>query len=100
MLAGEFARFLGIPLEHRMSQVQVPNAVCDLLGKLGTTLVLVDEIHNLDLPTRNGAEAYDQLNYLSERIAATFVLAGLDVETSSLFQGIRGQQHMLDDPAG
>ncbi len=75
-----------------MSQVQITNAVCDLLGKLGTTLVLVDEIHNLDLTTRNGAEASDQLKYLSERIAATFVLAGLDVETSSLFQGTRGQQ--------
>ena len=73
-------------------QVQITNAVCDLLGKLGTTLVLVDEIHNLDLTTRNGAEASDQLKYPSERIAATFVLAGLDVETSSLFQGTRGQQ--------
>ncbi|MGV9239259.1 ATP/GTP-binding protein, partial [Streptomyces nigra] len=66
--------------------------VCDLLGELGTVLVLVDEIHNLDLTTRNGAEASDQLKYLSERIAATFVLAGLDVETSTLFQGTRGQQ--------
>lgn len=92
MLADEFARFLGIPLHHRMSQVQITNAVCDLLGKLGTTLVLVDEIHNLDLTTRSGAEASDQLKYLSERIAATFVLAGLGVETSTLFQGIRGQQ--------
>ncbi len=92
MLAGEFARFLGIPLHHRMSQVQITNAVCDLLGRLGTSLVLVDEIHNLDLTTRSGAEASDQLKYLSERIAATFVLAGLGVETSTLFQGIRGQQ--------
>jgi DNA transposition AAA+ family ATPase len=92
MLAGEFARFLGIPLQHRMSQVQITNAVCDLLGRLGTTLVLVDEIHNLDLTTRSGAEASDQLKYLSERIAATFVLAGLGVESSTLFQGIRGQQ--------
>ncbi|MFI9228497.1 TniB family NTP-binding protein [Streptomyces rimosus] len=92
MLAGEFARFLAIPLHHRMSQIQITNAVCDLLGRLGTTLVLVDEIHNLDLSTRNGAEASDQLKYLSERIAATFVLAGLNVETSTLFQGTRGQQ--------
>lgn len=86
MLAGEFARFLGLPLLHRMSQVQITNAVCDLLAQLGTTLVLVDEIHNLDLTTRYGAEASDQLKYLSERMAATFVLAGLDIETSSLFQ--------------
>lgn len=92
MLAGEFARFLGVPLLHRMSQVQITNAVCDLLAQLGTTLVLVDEIHNLDLTTRYGAEASDQLKYLSERIAATFVLAGLEVETSTLFQGTRGAQ--------
>ncbi|MFJ4834844.1 AAA family ATPase [Streptomyces sp. NPDC088747] len=92
ILAGEFARFLGIPLHYRMSQVQITNAVCDLLGRLGTVLVLVDEIHNLDLTTRSGAEASDQLKYLSERIAATFVLAGLNVETSTLFQGVRGQQ--------
>jgi len=92
MLASEFARFLGIPLPHRMSQVEITNAVCDLLAKLGTTLVLVDEIHNLDLTTRYGAEASDQLKYLSERIAATFVLAGLNIETSTLFQGTRGAQ--------
>ncbi|MFE6483025.1 TnsA-like heteromeric transposase endonuclease subunit [Streptomyces sp. NPDC057757] len=92
ILAGEFARFLGIPLHYRMSQVQITNAVCDLLGSLGTVLVLVDEIHNLDLTTRSGAEASDQLKYLTERIAATFVLAGLNVETGTLFQGVRGQQ--------
>ncbi|MFF4271183.1 hypothetical protein [Streptomyces sp. NPDC001536] len=43
MLAGEFARFLGIPLEHRMSQVQIANAVCDLLGKLGTTILAPEQ---------------------------------------------------------
>ncbi|MDH6112313.1 DNA transposition AAA+ family ATPase [Kitasatospora sp. MAP12-15] len=92
MLAGEFARFLGIPLHHKMNQIEITNAVCDLLGTLSTTLVLVDEIHNLNLATRSGAEASDQLKYLSERIPATFVLAGIDVESSGLFLGTRGQQ--------
>ena len=40
----------------------------------------VDEIHNLNLATRNGAEASDTLKYFSERIPATFVYAGISVE--------------------
>ncbi len=52
----------------------------------------VDEIHNLNLATQAGAEASDQLKYLSERIPATFVLAGIDVAASGLFNGVRGQQ--------
>jgi hypothetical protein len=52
----------------------------------------VDEIHNLNLRTRVGAEASDQLKYLSERIPATFVYAGVDVGTAGMFSGTRGKQ--------
>src|SRR5260221_5550026 len=52
----------------------------------------IDEIQNLDLGTRIGAEASDQIKYLSERISATFVLAGVDVDGSGLFAGRRGGQ--------
>ncbi|MEU9800412.1 AAA family ATPase [Streptomyces sp. NPDC051000] len=55
-------------------------------------LALVDEIHNLNLAIQAGAEASDQLRYLSERIPATSVLAGIDVAASGLFSGVRGQQ--------
>jgi Bacterial TniB protein len=92
MLAVEFARFLGLPVSTRANQADVTNAVCDVLGDVGTELVLVDEIHNLNLATRAGAEASDQLKYLSERIPATFVYAGIDVERVGLFAGTRGRQ--------
>jgi hypothetical protein len=92
MLAVELARFIGLPLPTRFSQVEVTNQVCDLLCTLGTRLVLLDEIHNLDLGTRVGAEASDQIKYLSERIPATFVLAGVDVDGGGLFAGRRGGQ--------
>jgi hypothetical protein len=52
----------------------------------------VSELHNLDLGTRIGAEASDQIKYLSERIPATFVLAGVDLEGNGLFAGRRGGQ--------
>jgi hypothetical protein len=92
MLAIEFARFLGIPVPRTETQTSITNAVCDLLIKLRVELALVDEIHNLNLATQAGAEASDQLKYLSERIPATFVLAGIDVAASGLFSGVRGQQ--------
>ena len=92
MLAVEFARFIGLPLPARFSQVEITNQVCDLLCTLGTRLVLLDEIHNMDIGTRIGAEAADQIKYLSERIPATFVLAGVDVDGGGLFAGRRGGQ--------
>ena len=42
--------------------------------------------------TRAGAETSDQIKHLGERIAATFVFAGVDVQDSPLLVGPRGQQ--------
>lgn len=50
----------------------------------------VDELHNISLTSRNGAEVADTLKYFSERIPATFVYAGINVER--LLAGVRGEQ--------
>jgi TniB protein len=92
MLAVEFARFLGIPVTARANITDVTDAVCAVLCDTGCQLVLVDELHNLALHTGAGAEVSDQLKYFAERIPATFVYAGIDVEENGLFHGIRGQQ--------
>ncbi|MEV5237325.1 TniB family NTP-binding protein [Streptomyces pseudogriseolus] len=84
MLVSEFARFLGIPIATRMNQAQITDAVCHLLCLLETKLVLVDDVHLLDTRTRSGAETSDQMKHLGERIPATFVYAGVDVEASPL----------------
>ena len=52
----------------------------------------VDEIHNISLATRAGAEVSDTLKYFAERLPATFVYAGLDVDETGLFAGTRGRQ--------
>ena len=92
MLAVEFARFLGIPVMARANITDVIEAVCGVMTDARTTVVCVDEIHNLKLATRNGAEVSDTLKYFSERIPATFVYAGINVEREGLFCGTRGQQ--------
>jgi hypothetical protein len=86
-----FARFLGLPITARANVTDVIEAVCGVCCDTRTSLVLVDEIHNLQLSTRNGAEVSDTLKYFSERIPATFVHAGVDVERAGLFAGTRGQ---------
>jgi hypothetical protein len=46
----------------------------------------------VDTRSRAGAETSDQLKYLGERIPATFVYSGIDVESSPLLTGVRGSQ--------
>jgi Bacterial TniB protein len=92
MLAVEFARFLGLPVTHRANMTDVIEAVCGVAIDAHVSLVCVDEIHNLQLATRQGAEVSDTLKYFSERIPATFVYAGIDVTHQGLFSGTRGRQ--------
>jgi hypothetical protein len=92
MIAFEFARFFGLPLTRRSNITDVLEAVCGVSLDAATTLICVDEIHNLNLGTRHGAEASDTLKYFAERIPATFVYAGIDVERAGLLNGPRGEQ--------
>ncbi|MGW1997458.1 TniB family NTP-binding protein [Embleya sp. NPDC001921] len=89
-LAGEFARFLGVPITARMTQTRIVDAVCHTYRKAGVRLVAIDEIHRLNPRTTTGAEAVDPLKDLTERIGATFVYAGIDVTATALFSGVRG----------
>jgi hypothetical protein len=92
MLAAEFARFVGLPIPAAFNQASITNAVCDVLCRLRVEIVIIDELQNMNLATRDGAETSDQLKYLSERIPATFVCAGFDLEERGLFSGSRGRQ--------
>ena len=92
MLAVEMARFLALPVTRRVNITDVTEAVCGVLTDTGCELVLIDELHNLSLTTRAGAEVSDHLKYFAERLPATFVYAGIDLEREGLFTGTRGRQ--------
>ena len=92
MIAAEFARFLGLPLSRRSNITDIIEAVCGVCTDTRTSVICVDEIHNLNIATRAGAEASDTLKYFSERIPATFVFAGISVERAGLLSGARGEQ--------
>lgn len=91
-LASEFAHFLGLPSTPRQNVVDIADRVCDVLTSSRTDLVLVDEIHNLNLATSAGEDMSDHLKYFTDHLPATFVYAGINVEATGLFSGVRGQQ--------
>ncbi len=92
-LALEFARFLGLPpVRTGWNTTDIADAVCQILIDAHCDLVLVDEIHNLNLATSAGEDMSDHIKYFTEHLPATFVYAGIDVERSGLFTGVRGKQ--------
>ncbi len=92
-LAMEFARFLGLPpIKRSYNTTDIADAVCQILIDARVDLVLVDEIHNLNLATSAGEDMSDHLKYFTEHLPATFVYAGINVERSGLFTGVRGRQ--------
>ncbi len=92
MIAMELARFLGLPVLRRSNITDVIESVCGVCLDARVAMILVDELHNLDMATRAGAEASDTLKYFSERLPATFVYAGIGLDRGALLAGPRGDQ--------
>ena len=99
MLAMEFARFLGLSFTGRANITDIVDAVCHTAARTRVEIVLVDELHNLNLATRAGPEVSDQLKYFAERLPATFVYAGIDVEAAGFFAGVRAGRSKADSPS-
>lgn len=62
-LATELATFLGLPVHPHDGAQHVAHAAAEVMRRVSTGMVLVDEIHRLDLTTRRGKDASDQLKY-------------------------------------
>jgi len=91
-LAMEFARFLGLPPAKRgYNTTDIADAVCQIMLEARVDLILVDELHNLNLAAAAGEDMSDHLKYFTEHLPATFAYAGIDVERR-VFTGVRGKQ--------
>jgi Bacterial TniB protein len=92
-LAMEFARFLGLPpVSSRANATDIADAVCQILIDARCDIVVVDELHNINMATTAGEDHSDHMKYFTEHLPATFIYAGIEVERSGLFTGIRGKQ--------
>lgn len=57
-----------------------------------TSLVILDEVHNLRTTRTVGAETASQLKVFTDRLDAAFVYCGIDLLTSDLLTGDIGKQ--------
>lgn len=92
MLMQAFANWLGLPVPQRASAQVVTEQVVAVLRALGTSLVIVDEVHNLRTNRQAGAEAASTLKQFADRLDATFFYAGIDLPATDLFGGDMGRQ--------
>jgi hypothetical protein len=91
-LPAELLYFLGAPHAARATETTLTHQACQLMTDLGTSLVIVDEVHGIDRSRASHAQQSDQLKYFMDHVPATFVLAGINVENCGFFNGHRGEQ--------
>lgn len=84
-LSAAFAEWFGIPLTRNNTKREITDLVLKALRVCGTELVIIDDIHFLDLSVKEGKVVNDHLKFLANHCAATFVHTGVNLETSGLF---------------
>ncbi|MEV0259251.1 TniB family NTP-binding protein [Streptomyces sp. NPDC050732] len=79
------ADYLGMVQRGRGTQTDITNHVLSVLADVGTELVIIDDVHFLDLSAKEGRVVNDHLKYIANKTAATFVYTGVDLKKSGLF---------------
>lgn len=87
-----FCNWLGLPIHRQATAQELTEQVVTVLRTLGTSMVLLDEIHNLKTRSTTGADAASALKGFAERLDAVFVYVGIDLPASDLFTGTIGAQ--------
>jgi hypothetical protein len=84
-LSAIIAQYLGLPIRRGATKNEITAATLHTLNLVGTELVIVDDVHFLDLSAKEGKLVNDHLKYLANHTAATFVYTGHDLQKSGLF---------------
>lgn len=73
--------------------MDIGEATVAVLNQLGTSLIIVDEVHNMSGVRYQDTEgAAGTLKRLTEHVNATFILADIGLPSSVLFTGTIGAQ--------
>lgn len=84
-LSISFAEFLTQPYRVTATKTEITNMILKAMRIAGTELVIIDDVHFLDLSAKEGKVVNDHLKYLANHTAATFVYTGNELEASGLF---------------
>lgn len=77
LLLVELARSLSVALRGSPTTAALTDRVATAMADAGTALVLIDEAHHLHSPSWSASTVADVVDYLCDRLPATFVFAGI-----------------------
>lgn len=92
LLMVAFADFFGIATTTRETADAIRHRVVAAIKEAGTQLVVVDELQNLNAENRGSGEAIDVLRNLHNQTRASYVYAGISIDSGKLVSGARGLQ--------
>ncbi|MFI5803730.1 TniB family NTP-binding protein [Streptomyces sp. NPDC051561] len=84
------ADYLGMPYRAGATKTDITKNVLNVMRISGVELVIIDDVHFLDLSAKEGKVVNDHLKYIANHTAATFVYTGADLKKSGLFLEGRG----------
>lgn len=84
-LSKVIADWFHTPYKASATKTDITNKVLRDMKLCGVSLVIVDDLHFLDLSVKEGKVVNDHLKYLANYCSATFVYTGVNLERSGLF---------------
>ena len=85
------AVYYGVPLPSRYTLSWLKQKVREFARNCGTSLIMVDDIHYLEMRNRNDKDVNNHLKELANIISATLIYAGIDCDGSNLFNEGRSE---------
>lgn len=82
-------KFYGNPFADRDSEAKLKSRLHDIAVQCGTSLFILDDIHNLHRGNKSADSVNDLIKELANLIPATFVYAGINCEDSVLLMDSR-----------
>lgn len=79
------ADWLHTPYKTSATKTDITNRVLRDMKLCGVSLIIVDDLHFLDLSAKEGRIVNDHLKYLANYCSATFVYTGVRLQRSGLF---------------
>jgi len=84
-------RFYGLPSAHRGTAAHLAHRAAEAVAACKTRLILVDDVHFLDLNRRDGREVANHFKWLANTFPVTFVFVGVGLRARGLLdEGLTG----------
>jgi hypothetical protein len=78
------AQFMGAPVSAKSTEQSLNETVVSTAIDCGVSLIIVDDVHFLRMSKDLAKDVNNHLKYLASSISATFVYAGIDLDSTSL----------------